>query len=123
MTPKSTVSKRNNENTISSKYTKHIKQMHLNNKFQLNCNQLFYQLLIKNFISSHSNGYFFAVYDLSTSGRSGTNYVIPSIRVGHLRTKVTFNRGLPIDLTMLVYCEFPATLYLGKTGKVGSSFV
>jgi hypothetical protein len=69
------------------------------------------------------NGFFFAVYDLSTSGRSGTNYVIPSIRVGHLRVKVTFNVGLPIDLTLLVYCEFPATLYLGKTGKVAASFV
>ncbi len=43
--------------------------------------------------------------------------------VTHLRVKVTFSQGLPIDLTMLVYCEFPATLYLGKTGKVGTSFV
>jgi hypothetical protein len=76
-----------------------------------------------NICSIYRNGYFFAVYDLSTSGRSGTNYVIPSIRVGHLRVKVTFSQGLPIDLTMLVYCEFPATLYLGKTGKVGTSFV
>ena len=81
---------------------------------------LFYSK-ISTFVSR--NGYFFAVYDLSTSGRSGTNYVIPSIRVGHLRVKVTFSQGLPIDLTMLVYCEFPATLYLGKTGKVGTSFV
>ena len=33
------------------------------------------------------NGYFFAVFDLSTSGKSGTNYVVPSIRVGHLRIR------------------------------------
>ena len=31
------------------------------------------------------NGYYFCVFDLSTSGKSGTNYVVPSIRVGHLR--------------------------------------
>ena len=30
------------------------------------------------------NGYFFAVYDLSTSGKCGTNFVVPSIRVGML---------------------------------------
>jgi hypothetical protein len=28
------------------------------------------------------NGYYFAVYDLSTSGKCGTNFVVPSIRVG-----------------------------------------
>ena len=33
------------------------------------------------------NGYFFAVFDLSTSGKCGTNYVVPSIRVGHLRIR------------------------------------
>jgi len=59
---------------------------------------------------------------LSTSGKSGTNYVIPSIRIGHLRVRTVFNRALPIDLTMLVFCEFPATLYVGKTGKIGGSY-
>lgn len=33
------------------------------------------------------NGYFFAVYDLSTSSRSGMSYVIPNIRVGHIRLR------------------------------------
>jgi hypothetical protein len=32
-------------------------------------------------------GFFFAVYDLSTSGKCGTNYVVPAIRVGHLRLR------------------------------------
>jgi hypothetical protein len=31
------------------------------------------------------NGYFFAVYDFSTSGHSGSSFLIPSIRVGHTR--------------------------------------
>ncbi len=35
------------------------------------------------------NGFFFAVYDLSTSGKCGTNFVIPAIRVGHLRMRFT----------------------------------
>lgn len=36
------------------------------------------------------NGYFFAVFDLSTSGKCGTNYVVPSIRVGHLRIRYCY---------------------------------
>jgi hypothetical protein len=35
------------------------------------------------------NGYFFAVYDLSTSGKCGTNFVVPSIRVGMIFSNVT----------------------------------
>jgi hypothetical protein len=34
------------------------------------------------FLNRFSKGFFFAVYDLSTSGKCGTNYVIPSIRIG-----------------------------------------
>jgi hypothetical protein len=69
-----------------------------------------------------SSGYFFAVYDLSTSGKCGSNYVVPSIRVGNLRIRVFFNEALDLDVDMLVYCEFPSTLYIGKTGKVTTSF-
>ena len=71
----------------------------------------------------YRTGYFFGVYDLSTSGKCGTNYVIPSIRVGHLRSKIQFNEALPFDMTLLVYCEFPSTLFIGKTGKIGGSYV
>jgi hypothetical protein len=39
-------------------------------------------------------GYFFGVYDLSTSGKCGTNYLIPSIRVGHLRLRYPYNKTL-----------------------------
>ena len=33
------------------------------------------------------NGFFFGVYDLSTSAKCGTNYVVPAIRVGHFRMR------------------------------------
>ena len=62
------------------------------------------------------------MYDLSTSGKSGSNYVVPSIRVGNLRVSVQFSEGLPIDLTMLMYTEFPSVLYLTKSGKLSHSF-
>jgi hypothetical protein len=77
----------------------------------------------KCFFAKFSSGFFFAVYDLSTSGKCGSNYVIPSIRVGNLRIRVLFNEALNIDVTMLVYCEFPSTLYIGKTGKVTGSYL
>ena len=32
-------------------------------------------------------GFFFGVYDLSTSAKCGTNYVVPAIRVGHFRMR------------------------------------
>jgi hypothetical protein len=70
-----------------------------------------------------SEGYFFCVYDLSTSAKSGGANLIPSIRVGHLRTRVLFNEPLPLDLTMLILAEFPAVLFISKSGKIGSSYI
>ena len=32
-------------------------------------------------------GYFFCVYDLSTSNKAGSSYLVPAIRVGHLRMR------------------------------------
>lgn len=46
------------------------------------------------------NGYYFAVFDLSTSGKSGSSYLVPSIRVAHLRLRILFSEALPNDLTM-----------------------
>ncbi len=66
-------------------------------------------------------------YDLSTSCKSGTSYVIPATRAGHLRIRVLWSEPLPLDLTMVMYCEFPSTLFLNKQGatsnlKVTSSY-
>lgn len=68
------------------------------------------------------NGYYFACFDLSTSGHCGTNYVIPSMRVGHLRLHVQFSEPLPVDMTMLLFCEFPSTLFIHKSGKVTTRY-
>jgi hypothetical protein len=37
--------------------------------------------------SDFLKGYFFCVYDLSTSNKSGSSYLVPAIRVGHLRMR------------------------------------
>lgn len=69
-----------------------------------------------------SAGYFFICHDISTSGQSGSNYVLPTIRVGHLRVRCLFSKPLPIDLTMLILAEFPSTLFISRTGKISSSY-
>lgn len=69
------------------------------------------------------NGSYFACFDLTTSGHCGTNYVIPSIRVGHVRLHVQFNEPLPLDLTMLLFCEFPSTMFINKTGKITTRYI
>jgi hypothetical protein len=61
-------------------------------------------------------------YDLSTSGNSGTGFVVPTIRVGHLRFRILWSDALPRDIVMLMLCEFPSTLYLNKDGGSTKSF-
>jgi hypothetical protein len=60
-------------------------------------------------------------YDLSTSGKCGTNYVIPEVRSGHVRIRILWSEPLPIDLTMVMYCKFPSTLYLNKENATSSN--
>ena len=69
------------------------------------------------------HGYYFFVNDLSTSGRSGSSNLIPAIRVGHLRLRVLFSEALPLDLACILHCEFPATMYVNKTGHVTGSYI
>lgn len=68
-------------------------------------------------------GYYFVVYDLSTSGKSGLSNLTPAIRVGHLRLRVLFNEPLPLDLTCLIHCEFPSTVFLNKSGGVTGTYL
>jgi len=65
------------------------------NQTKTECIKMYYRLFSENGMinSIHDNsisyqdfknGYFFACYDLSTSSKCGTNFVMPSVRVGHL---------------------------------------
>jgi hypothetical protein len=75
---------------------------------------------IISFFSFSRNGFFFAAFDLSTSGKSGTGFVVPSIRVGHLKFRVLLSDALPMDVAMLLFCEFPSTLFLSKEHGIAS---
>lgn len=43
-------------------------------------------------------GYFMAVFDLTTSGHAGSSFLIPSVRMGHVRLNVEFSEAVPINL-------------------------
>ena len=69
------------QNLISI-YNRQFIIMLVNAHFKLRTWLVFVKSLYLQILSS---GFFFAVYDLSTSGKCGSNYVVPSIRVGNLR--------------------------------------
>jgi hypothetical protein len=69
-------------------------------------------------------GYFIAGFDLSTASDSSNPYGVPTVKSGHLRLKINFNKSAPTELTCLAFAEFPELLELGNGGKtVKSSFV
>lgn len=60
-------------------------------------------------------------YDLTTSNTGGAlQYHTPSVRVGNVRVKITFNKVLPpeLPLELLVWCEFNNTLSLDHKGVI-----
>jgi len=63
------------------------------------------------------NGLYFSCYDLSTSSRCSSAGLVPSIRNGHLRLDVEFSESLSMDISCIMYAEFPATVFLNKKGR------
>jgi len=64
----------------------------------------------------------YIVFDLSTSGHAGASFVIPSLRLGHVRLNIDFSEAINLDLECLIYCEFLSSLYLPKTGVPTGSY-
>jgi len=68
-------------------------------------------------------GYYLAVFDLSTSSNCNSAGLTPAIRLGHLRVKITFSEPLPVDLTCLLHAEYPSALFLTKDGGITGTFI
>lgn len=69
-------------------------------------------------------GFFISGFDLSTASDSSNPYGVPTVKSGHLRLKINFNRSAPTELTCLAFAEFPEILEIGNAGKtIKSSFV
>ena len=68
-------------------------------------------------------GCFFAVFDLSTSGQSSMDYIIPSVRLGNLRLKVEFSSTTVEELTLVMFAEFPSLIQIDKFRRIKMSFL
>jgi hypothetical protein len=69
-------------------------------------------------------GFFIAGYDLSCANDSSNPYGVPTVRSGHLRLKILFNKAAESELTCLAFAEFPELLELGNGAKtIKSSYV
>ncbi len=68
------------------------------------------------------NGFFFLVYDLTTSSNAAAEYVIPAIRQGNLQIQVTFSEPLPFELTMLVFAEYPTLVQITHNRQIRMSY-
>ena len=68
------------------------------------------------------HGFFFLYYDLSTAAQAGLEYVIPAVRQGNLHLQVIFSDTLPIEVTLLVYAEYPTLMTMDKNRQIALSY-
>ncbi len=68
-------------------------------------------------------GTFLCLYDLSTSGQSAIDPVIPAVRLGNLRLKVEFSASTVEELTLVMYAEFPSLIQIDKFRRMKTSFM
>ncbi len=68
------------------------------------------------------NGFFFVCYDLSTALDAAADYVVPAVRQGNLNLQVTFSEPTPLELTMLIYAEYPTVIKMDKYRQIRMSF-
>ena len=68
------------------------------------------------------HGYFFAAFDLTTSGNSGMNFLVPSVRLGNLRLNLEFSGTIEEEMTIIVYAEFPSLLTIDQYRRIRMTF-
>ncbi len=69
------------------------------------------------------NGYFFCAYDLTTSGNSGMNFLVPSVRLGNLRLNLEFSGTIEEEMTIVIYAEFPSMLTIDQYRRIRMTYV
>ncbi len=68
------------------------------------------------------NGSYFCAYDLSTSGNSGMNFLVPSVRLGNLRLNLEFSCPTGEEMTLLIYAEFPSLVTIDKYRQIRMTY-
>ena len=68
------------------------------------------------------HGSYFCAYDLTTSGNSGMNFLVPSVRLGNLRLSLEFSSTTAEEMTMLIYSEFPSMLTIDRYRRIRMTY-
>ncbi len=68
------------------------------------------------------HGYYFLYFDLTTSLQAGLNDLIPAVRQGNLLLKIQFSAQLPIEVTLILYAEYPSLMRMDKNRQISLSY-
>ena len=66
-------------------------------------------------LEEFKNGSTMYIFDFSTSLNSGRDFLIPSLKTGHLRASISFSKNTEEPLHLLVLSEYNSNLSIGGT--------
>ena len=65
----------------------------------------------------------FYIFDLSTNGKSGEDYVVPAVRLGTTALHINFSEPTPEELSIVVYTEMPSMIQISDNGTVKMTYL
>ncbi len=68
------------------------------------------------------HGFYFLYFDLSTAAQAGLEFVVPAVRQGNLHLQIIFSDTLPIEVTLLIYAEYPTLMTMDKNRQIALSY-
>ncbi len=67
-------------------------------------------------------GSFLGVWDCSTSGHCGMDFLTPAIRMGALRLSIEFSKPSLEEITVIFFSEFPSVIKINKARQISLSY-
>lgn len=67
-------------------------------------------------------GTYLGVYDISTSGHCGYDFLTPATRMGSLRLTIEFSKPTVEEITLVFFSEFPSVLKINKNRQISLSY-
>jgi hypothetical protein len=80
----------------------------------LSCNAV----TLKDFLG----GTFLGVFDVSTSGHCGFDFLSPATRMGSLRLTIEFSAPSKEEITVILFSEFPSLIKINKARQISLSY-
>ena len=73
-------------------------------------------------LDGYTGGYFYLIYDLTTSLESNATLLSPVARSGLARLSVTFSRSTTVELTVLALLEYASVLEVDKNRNIHTKY-